>query len=420
MPNTDSSDPIGSPIRLRRHIWTLIAFWSVAIAIVLTWELLDEQNQVITEATSQARGIWQKEDAIYRWAAIRGSMYAPITETTPPDARLASVPDRDITTPSGTKLTMVSPTTIMREAFAAGVKPLVRQGRVTSLNPVNPKNKPDAWETQALHAFAAGQPECASEETIDGEKYLRLMRPLVIEPSCLKCHVEQDHKVGDIRGGFSVAIPMAPVWAEQTTDIIHRIVGYGGMWLIGLCGISLLSRHLQRQIQCRCLAETKLKEVNESLEQRVADRTAELAKANQNLQSEITERRQAEEWLLESEQRFRGYFEQGLVGMAILSADREWVEVNDRLCRMLGYKEEELLLKTWKELTPPDDLLADETQFERILSGMVRGFVVDRRFLHKNGTSIQVGLSAQCLKKADGTIDAILILVQETPHSGKS
>jgi PAS domain S-box-containing protein len=416
MQDAGYGDLIGSPIQLRRYVWTLTAFWTVAIAVVLTWELLDERDQVLTEARSQARGIWQREDAIYRWAAVRGSMYAPVTATTQSDPRLASVPDRDVTTPSGTKLTIVSPATIMREAFAPGADPLVRQGRATSLHPVNPKNAPDAWETEALHAFMAGEPEFASEESIDGQRYLRLMRPLKIEQACIACHVERDRKVGEIRGGFSVAVPLAPVWAEQTGDIVHRIIGYGGMWVLGLFGIATLSRRLQRQILARSEAERKLQEANELLEQRVADRTAELATANDTLQNEIAERRQAEQWLLESEQRFRGYFEQGLVGMAILSADREWVEVNGRLCRMLGYTEEELLLKTWQEVTYPDDRPADETQFQRILSGLVRGFVVERRFLHKNGTSIPVGLSAQCLKKADGTIDAILILVQDSPH----
>ena len=43
-------------------------------------------------------------------------------------------------------------------------------------------------------------------------------------------------------------------------------------------------------------------------------------------------------------------------------------------------------------------------------------FHADRGFLHKNGKSVQVGLSAQCMKKADGTVDAILILVQNAPH----
>jgi PAS domain S-box-containing protein len=411
--------PLGLPIRVRRYVVALMAFWTFAIAIVLTWELLDEQDQVFTEARSEAWGIWQKEDAIYRWAALRGNIYVPVTETMNPDPKLVSVPERDIATPSGTKLTLVSPATIMRQAFAAGAKPSVRQGRVTSLRPVSAKNKPDPWEEQALRAFEAGQTERASEEVIDGKKYLRFMRPLIIEQSCLGCHVEHGRKVGEIRGGFSVAVPMAPVWKEQMSDIIHRIIGYGGMWLLGLLGIAVLSRHLQRQILGRSAAERKLQEANELLEQRVADRTAELARANDDLQSEIADRRQAEQWLLESEQRFRGYFEQGLVGMAILSADKQWVEVNERLCRMLGYTEDELLLKTWEELTYPDDLPAEQSQFEHLLAGNARGFVIDRRFVRKDSTAFRVALSAQCLRKPDGTIDHILILVQDRPQHGQ-
>jgi PAS domain S-box-containing protein len=420
MPRANRSDTLGSPIRLRRYVAALMVFWTFAIAIVMTWELLDERHKVLIEARSEAWGVWQKEDAIYRWAALRGQIYVPVTETLQPDPQLAAVPDRDITTRSGTKLTLVSPATIMRQAFAAGARPGVRQGRVTSLRPFNPKNKPDPWEEEALRAFDMGQAEHASEETIDGRQYLRFMRPLIIEPSCLNCHIEHSRKVGEIRGGFSVAVPMAPVWVEQMPGIIHRIIGYGGMWLLGLFGIALLSRHLQQQIQCRCVAETKLQEAHDLLEHRVADRTAELAKANDNLQHEIADRRQAEQWLLESEQRFRGYFEQGLVGMAILSADKQWVEVNERLCRMLGYTEEELMVKTWSELTHPDDLPAEEAQFQQLLAGNARGFVIDRRFVRKDGTAFHVGLSAQCLRKSDGTVDHILILVQDTPQRGQA
>ena len=125
-------------------------------------------------------------------------------------------------------------------------------------------------------------------------------------------------------------------------------------------------------------------------------------------------------WLLESEQRFRGYFEQGLVGMAILTAEREWVEVNGRLCKMLGYPEEELLLKTWQDLTHPEDRPAAEAEFQRLLGGVVRGFVADTRLVRKDGRIFPAGLSAQCLQKADGTIDCILILVQDMTHRNQA
>lgn len=216
-------------------------------------------------------------------------------------------------------------------------------------------------------------------------------------------NVKVKRELGDIR-------------RELMAGTFYRIAGYGGMWLMGLFGIAFFSHHLQQQILQRAAAEHRLQEAHDLLEQRVAERTAELAKANNDLQSEVADRRQAEHWLLESEQRFRGFFEQGLIGMAILSADYEWVEVNQRLCRMLGYAEEELLPKTWKDVSHPDDQQADETQFQRILAGESRGFILDKRLRRKDGQTFQAGLSVQCMKKSDGAIDCFLVLVRDRNH----
>jgi len=70
-------------------------------------------------------------------------------------------------------------------------------------------------------------------------------------------------------------------------------------------------RDADMEVERRRQAEQRLQEANESLEHRVADRTAELAEANRRLESESAERKRAEQWLLESERRFRGYFELG-------------------------------------------------------------------------------------------------------------
>jgi PAS domain S-box-containing protein len=407
---------MASPIRLRRYVWILAALGTVAIAVVLTWELLDEQNQAFDVARSEALGIWKKEDAIYRWAATQSAIYVPTADETQPDTNLASSAERDIATPSGRALTLISPPTIMRQIFALTDQQSAVRGHITSLRPIRPQNAADPWEKHALEAFASGQTEACSEETIDGNRYLRFMRPLVTEESCLGCHFEQGHKVGDIRGGLSVSLPMASVWVTQREGILHRLAGYGGMWIFGLCGIGWMSHHLQQQMSHRYEAERRLQEAHNLLEQRVAERTAELAEANSALEGEIVERKQAEQWLLESEQRFRGYFEQGLVGMAILTAERHWVEVNGRLCKMLGYSEEELLLKTWQDLTRPEDRPAADAQFQRLRDGIARGFVVDTRLVRKDGRDVHAGLSAQCLQRPDGTVDCLLILVQDMTH----
>ena len=140
---------------------------------------------------------------------------------------------------------------------------------------------------------------------------------------------------------------------------------------------------------------------------------AELAEANRGLQAEIAERKKAEQWLLESEQRFRAYFEQGLVGMVMLSADKDWIEANRRFCHLLGYSEKELIAKTWTALTYPDDLPAEETHFRQILGGVVKGCVMDKRFIRQDGRILYASQSMQCMRKGNGDVDSILALVQD-------
>jgi PAS domain S-box-containing protein len=200
----------------------------------------------------------------------------------------------------------------------------------------------------------------------------------------------------------------------EQAAVIQRILGYSGIWLFGLCGIALLSRQLGRQVDRRYQAEQELHKANELLEQRVAARTAELAEANRQLLAEVTERKQAERWLLESERRFRGYFEQGLLGMAILSPERELVEVNPRLCRLLHFTEDRLLGRRWSHLTVAEDRLAEESQFQRLLAGEIPGNSMETRFACGNGAILPARLSVQCLRKEDRSIDCILVSVQDT------
>ncbi len=146
---------------------------------------------------------------------------------------------------------------------------------------------------------------------------------------------------------------------------------------------------------------------------RAEEARAELAEANRSLAAEIAERRRAEEFLLESEQRFRGHFEQALVGMVMLSENKDWIEVNQRFCRLLGYSEEELFHKTWSELTFPDDVAEEETQLRQLLDGLAKGYVMDMRFVCKSGKILYANVSAQRMKRDDGTLDCILVLVQD-------
>lgn len=128
---------------------------------------------------------------------------------------------------------------------------------------------------------------------------------------------------------------------------------------------------------------------------------------------DITERKQAEEALHERDERFRSYFELGLIGMATTSPTKGIIEVNDEICRILGYERSELLQMTWAELTHSDDVAADVANFKRVMAGEIDGYVMDKRWIHKDGQVIDATISVKCLRRADGTVDYFIALLQD-------
>lgn len=128
---------------------------------------------------------------------------------------------------------------------------------------------------------------------------------------------------------------------------------------------------------------------------------------------DITERKQAESALRESEERLRRYFELGLMGMAVTSPNKGWLEVNDEICRILGYKREELFQTTWAEITHPDDIGLDIVQFDRLLAGEIDGYSLDKRFIRKDGQIVYTTISIKCLRQPDGSVDQLLGLLQD-------
>jgi diguanylate cyclase (GGDEF)-like protein/PAS domain S-box-containing protein len=128
---------------------------------------------------------------------------------------------------------------------------------------------------------------------------------------------------------------------------------------------------------------------------------------------DITERKQAEEALLESEARFRGYFEQGLIGVAVTSPDKGWLTVNQAICDQLGYTREELMGMTWAELTHPGDLNADVAQVNRVMAGEIEGYRMEKRFIRKDRQIIYIDLGVRCKRKPDGSVDYFLALLSD-------
>ncbi len=129
--------------------------------------------------------------------------------------------------------------------------------------------------------------------------------------------------------------------------------------------------------------------------------------------SDISDRKQAEQALLESEERFRGYFESASVGFAITSLEKGWIYANNCICNMLGYSLEELKKLTWVELTYPDDLATDVIQFKKLLAGDINEYTMDKRFIRKDGTIIYSFISVTACYLKNGEIEHITATIQD-------
>jgi PAS domain S-box-containing protein len=128
---------------------------------------------------------------------------------------------------------------------------------------------------------------------------------------------------------------------------------------------------------------------------------------------DITRRKQGREALRRSERRFRSYFEQGLVGMAATSPEGRWLEVNQRICEILRYPREELLSKTWPELTHPEDLPKDAAQFTLLLKGEIDHYTLDKRFIRKDGSVVYTTINICAIRTELGTLDHIFGLMED-------
>lgn len=126
---------------------------------------------------------------------------------------------------------------------------------------------------------------------------------------------------------------------------------------------------------------------------------------------DITSQKRAQRLILEQKEQLQKYFDAGLIGMAITSPEKGWIQVNDTLCEMLGYSREELQQLSWDKMTFSEDLDIDVAEFNKVLAGGQEGYSIEKRFLHKAGNIIYASISMKCNRKVDGTVDYFVALI---------
>lgn len=117
--------------------------------------------------------------------------------------------------------------------------------------------------------------------------------------------------------------------------------------------------------------------------------------------------------LEQRDKQLRSFYEFDIVGLTITSPDKGWIRINQCLCNMLEYSEQELRGMTWAELTHPDDLAADVEQFSKLLANEIEGYSLEKRFITKTGTVIPTLLVVRCIRKPNGEVDYVTAMVQD-------
>lgn len=119
---------------------------------------------------------------------------------------------------------------------------------------------------------------------------------------------------------------------------------------------------------------------------------------------DITDRKKIERHRLqESDLRFRGTLEQAAVGIVHVTLEGYFAQINQKFCDILGYSREELLDRSFQQITFPADL-GDTLHYRRqLLAGEIATFTLEKRYLRKDGSLVWANLTASLLRQADGT-----------------
>ncbi|MDD5329996.1 MAG: EAL domain-containing protein [Sulfuricella sp.] len=261
--------PTLSPARrktINQRTGWVILLWTLVVGSSLAWNIHQENAKVMGLAMAEAKANLDRDLAFRLWATSRGGLYAVVGGKVQPTPFLAHIANRDLTATSGEKLTLMNPATMLRQMMEEFSELYGVKARITGLKVLNPGNRPDDWEKQALLTFEQGRKEAVTVMQIDGEPHLRVMRPMIMEQGCLQCHAWTHIPVGGIRGATDVSVPLKQYFRIKQEAVENLGLTHGGIWLLGLIAAGFVSVRARRQSAEREQAEENLRKLSRAVE----------------------------------------------------------------------------------------------------------------------------------------------------------
>jgi len=113
---------------------------------------------------------------------------------------------------------------------------------------------------------------------------------------------------------------------------------------------------------------------------------------------DVSEHKEVEEVMRQSEARFRTVFESSTIGKCLTGVDGKLLVINDAFCQMLGYARSELMGKNFADLTHPEDLDISRECVRQLLEGERDRYQFEKRYLHKDGHVVCVDVGTYLLR----------------------
>lgn len=339
-------------LKIQRTYLFVGIFWIILVTSSFLWNRHLIYENVVTHARTDANTSFNIDLLYRKWATMHGGVYVPVTDSVQPNSYL-NVPERDITTPSGRRLTLINPAYMTRQVHKLSGQLYGNKGHITSLNSINPVNAPDEWERKALGSMDKNIKEIYSIETIDSVKYLRYIHAMFTEKACLKCHDHQGYKEGDIRGGIGLTIPLKSLLDTANKETKVVFFWHISLLIVGIAGLLIFFFNTNK--------------IN-------------------------SKRLEAHLVVLENEEKYRSIFYNSSFAVCMFEINTgRFLDANSRYCDMYGYSNDELC----SHMTIFDVSAEPETTLKaiKLTEAEKHIFVPVRYHKKKDGTVFPVELS---------------------------
>lgn len=248
----------------RRINWSvyfllIIGIWSLLFVLSYYTSQKSYRAEILEMARIQTQSAIDRDVLFRQWNAMLGGVYVKITDAQQPNPYL-DVPERDVTTTSGAELTLINPSYMTRQIHELGTELRGMRGHMSSLTPLRPQNTPDPWERKGLESFQTDSKAISEVQEMDGQPYMRMIEPLTVVEGCLRCHATQGYEVGDIIGGLSVSVPMAPFLKIQNAHLRNLLLWHISVWFIGIAIMTYGAYRFSDQLAKRRRIQDKMRQ----------------------------------------------------------------------------------------------------------------------------------------------------------------